>query len=176
MPTISRSILDAAALDQCDLVGVSMGASIALNFALDHPERVGSLVLISPGLVAWEWTDAWSERWRAIVKLARNGKLDQARQLWWQHPLFESTRSSPGGPALFDSIMRFSGAQWVRDDHLPMLPDVEQLHMLRTRTLLRCSAHCQRPEFAGAMVGSSAIILHAAAQRFAIASAKAMSR
>jgi len=130
------AILDATNLGQCDLVGVSMGASIALNFALDHPERVRNLVLISPGLVGWEWSEGWQRLWRPIVAAARAGAIDEARRLWWQHPLFATTRSSAGGQALYESIMRYSGAQWIRDNHRLMLPDVERLCLLGARTLL----------------------------------------
>lgn len=130
------AILDRLGIDRCDLVGVSMGGSIALNFALDHAERVRNLVLISPGLVAWEWSEAWRALWRAIVAHARSGDMDEARRLWWQHPLFATTRASTAGQSLHESIMRFSGAQWVHDTHRPMLPDVERLHLLKARTLL----------------------------------------
>jgi pimeloyl-ACP methyl ester carboxylesterase len=130
------AILDATGVGQCDLVGVSMGASVALNFTLDHPERVRNLVLISPGLVGWEWSEDWQRLWRPIVAMARAGAMDEARRLWWQHPLFETTRNSAGGQNLFESIMRYSGAQWVRDNHRLMMPDVDRLVLLRTRTLL----------------------------------------
>lgn len=130
------TLLDASAIERCDLVGVSMGGGIALNFALDHPDRVDSLVLISPGLVGWEWSEEWRTLWRPIVEHARSGELDAARRLWWEHPLFSTTRTSAAGPALFDSIMRFAGEQWIRDDHERMLPDLERLHLLQVRTLL----------------------------------------
>jgi pimeloyl-ACP methyl ester carboxylesterase len=130
------AILGATGVEQCDLVGVSMGGSTALNFALDHPERVRNLVLVSPGLVGWEWSEDWQRLWRPIVARARAGQIDEARRLWWQHPLFATTRGSDGGQALFESIMRFSGAQWIRDNHRLMLPDVDRLCLLRTRTLL----------------------------------------
>jgi pimeloyl-ACP methyl ester carboxylesterase len=130
------TVLDASAIDSCDLVGVSMGGGVAINFALDHPDRVRNLVLISPGLVGWEWSAAWDALWQPIAELARAGNLDGARRLWWEHPLFDSTRGSAGGRALFESIMRFKGEQWIRDDHQLMLPDVERLHLLRAPTLL----------------------------------------
>ena len=130
------AILDATGIGQCDLVGVSMGAGIALNFTLDHPGRVRNLVLISPGLVGWEWSAGWQSLWRPIVAAARAGAIDEARRLWWQHPLFASTRSSAGGQALFDSIMRYCGAHWIRDNHRLKLPDVERLCLLEARTLL----------------------------------------
>lgn len=130
------ALLDAINIERCDLIGVSMGGAIALNFALDHPERVRNLILISPGMVAWEWSDAWKALWRPIVAKARAGEMDEARHLWWQHPLFATTRNSEGASALQESIMRYSGAQWVRDNHQSMLPDIERLHELKTRTLL----------------------------------------
>jgi pimeloyl-ACP methyl ester carboxylesterase len=131
-----RALLDATAIERCDLVGVSDGGSVALNFTLDHPERVRRLVLVSPGLIAWEWSEAWRKLWQPIVARARSGALAEARRLWWEHPLFSTTRASAAGPVLFESIMRFSGRQWIHDYQTPQLPDVERLHLLKTRTLL----------------------------------------
>ena len=130
------AVLDAVGIERADLVGVSMGGGIAVNFAIDHPGRVRKLVLISPGLVAWEWSEEWRRRWRPLVALARAGQLDEARRLWWQHPLFATTRDSLGGPALRAAILRYAGAQWIEDGHRPMLPDVERLYSLEPRTLL----------------------------------------
>lgn len=132
-----RAILDATAIEQCDLVGVSMGGSVALNFALDHPERVRNLILISPGLVGWEWSEAWLQLWQPIVDCARRGALDQAKRMWWEHPLFSTTRKIEAGAQLYESIMRFTGTQWIGSDrHRRLPPDVERLHLLRKRTLL----------------------------------------
>ncbi len=140
------AILDALGLQQVDLVGVSMGGSIAVDFALDHPHRVRALVLISPGLVAWEWSEQWLARWQPLVEQARAGRLDEARRMWWQHPLFATTRDSPAGPALHDMIMRFSGVQWVSDSQRPLLPDVERLHTLQAPTLL-LTGQCDLADF-----------------------------
>ena len=134
------AILDVLGLERCDLVGVSMGGAVALNFALDHPGRVRNLILISPGLAAWEWTPAWRALWRPIIASARAGAMDEARELWWRHPLFETTRAGAGGAELRASIRRYSGAHWVRDNHRQVLPDIERLHALSARTLLLTGA------------------------------------
>ena len=58
------AVLDSCAPEPVDLVGVSMGGAVALNFALDHPQRVRRLVLISPAITGWEWSEDWRALWR----------------------------------------------------------------------------------------------------------------
>lgn len=130
------AILNAVNIEKCDLIGVSMGGAVALNFTLDHPDRVRNLILISPGMVAWEWSDMWKALWEPIVDKARADAMSDARNLWWQHPLFAATRASAAAQHLFESIMRYSGSHWLCDHHELMMPDVERLHTLKTRTLL----------------------------------------
>lgn len=130
------AVLDHLEVERCHLVGLSMGGSVAVNFALDHPERVDKLILISPGLMAWDWSPTWREQWKEIVTEARAGRMDEARHLWWQHPLFASTRASAAATALYGSIQKFGGRQWVRDYSRQALPETERLHQLQAPTLL----------------------------------------
>jgi pimeloyl-ACP methyl ester carboxylesterase len=130
------AIVDACGIERCDLVGVSQGGAVALNFALDHPQRVRRLVLISPAIIGWEWSAAWRKLWRPIVTHAREGRMADARQLWWQHPLFDTTRGTAAGPALRAAIERYAGTHWLRDEHRPLVPDLERLHALAAPTLL----------------------------------------
>lgn len=140
------ALLDARGIDRVDLVGISMGGAISVGFALDHPKRVRSLVLISPGLMGWEWSEEWRQAWRAITIAARGGDMDRARQLWFEHPLFETTRASPAASALSESIARYSGAQWIRDPQRPVLPDVDRLHQL-TQPILLLAGDRDMPDF-----------------------------
>lgn len=130
------AVLNAINVEQIDVVGVSMGGAVALNFALSHPERVRKLILISPGMVGWEWSGAWRALWQGIIDKARSGDMDDARQLWFEHPLFATTRASAAGALLRESIQHFSGAQWIRNDEKENFPDIERLHAHDTRTLL----------------------------------------
>lgn len=131
-----RNLLDAMGIQQVSLVGVSMGGSVALNFALDYPQRVKKLVLICPGLVAWEWSEDWRCLWRPILEAAKAGNMQLARELWWQHPLFAVPRESDGAALLHAAIERYSGRHWLEDNETAALPDVERLHQLAVATLL----------------------------------------
>jgi pimeloyl-ACP methyl ester carboxylesterase len=130
------AIFDKLEIGRSALVGLSMGGAVALNFALTYPERVTKLVLISPGMVGWEWSEDWKQRWRGITALARDGDRAGAKRLWWQHPLFDSARASEAGVSLQESINRYSGIQWIHDPQLSSLPDIERLHDLAVPTLL----------------------------------------
>src|SRR5262245_52191776 len=45
-----RSVMDALGIGKATLIGLSAGSTIAIDFAIAHPERVARLVLASPGL------------------------------------------------------------------------------------------------------------------------------
>ena len=57
-------LLDATEVVQTALVGCSMGGGIALDFALEHPERVWALVLVATALGGYEATEE-EEEWDA---------------------------------------------------------------------------------------------------------------
>lgn len=129
-------LIEALTVERCDLVGVSMGGGIALSFALDHPERVRSLTLISPQIAGWEWSEDWQTRWQPIIDAARCGKMEQAKQLWWEHPMFATTRTSEAARDLQEEIKRFTGLAWQIDRHALVMPDIERVHKLQVPTLL----------------------------------------
>jgi len=135
-------VLNSLGIAQCDLVGVSMGGGIALNCALDFPECVRRLVLISPALVGWQWSDAWRSLWVRIREAAATGDIAQARELWWKHPVFSTTRAhQQAADILRASIARYSGKQWLRDNEERALPDLDRVHQLRAPTLLITGRH-----------------------------------
>lgn len=131
------ALLDALGVEQANLCGLSMGGGNVLHFALDHPERVRRLILVSPLMLGWSWTSDWIDRWKAMGRAARAGDMATARELWWHHPLFDSTREIPAAAAhLKTSIDAFPGRQWAQDDQRPELPEVDRLTALATPTLL----------------------------------------
>jgi pimeloyl-ACP methyl ester carboxylesterase len=67
-PFFARSIvalLDALELDSAHVVGNSMGGRVALELGLEHPDRLGRLVLLAPSL-AWLKPRPWAPYLRLI--------------------------------------------------------------------------------------------------------------
>ncbi|EJL24801.1 alpha/beta fold hydrolase [Novosphingobium sp. AP12] len=134
------ALLDSLGIDRADLCGMSLGGATVLNFALNHPQRVRRLVLVSPLMVGWSWTTEWIDRWKAIGRAARSGDMARARDLWWHHPLFDPVRENLAGQTLRASIAAYHGRQWVQDDQRPALPDIDRLGQLSVPTLLLTGA------------------------------------
>lgn len=130
------ALLDALQIKRADLCGVSLGGATVLDCALDAPHRVRRVVLVSPMLGGWSWSPDWIESWKAIGRAARAGDIEQARSLWYGHPLFAPVRASPGADELRQSIAAFAGRQWVQDDQRPATPMIERLKALTAPTLL----------------------------------------
>ena len=89
------ALLDRLGAPRPLIVGPSMGGKIALDLALAHPDRVGSLLLIAPGYSGMDYDHvpggkATFERDETLSQAAANawaaGRLDEAtehlRQLW----------------------------------------------------------------------------------------------
>jgi pimeloyl-ACP methyl ester carboxylesterase len=88
------SLLDERAIERATIAGSSMGATIAMDFALTHPGRVERLVLVSPGIPgAGVPADL---QWMAPIGAAiKAGDVQQAAALWWESPLLAGVLRLP---------------------------------------------------------------------------------
>jgi pimeloyl-ACP methyl ester carboxylesterase len=59
-----HALLEYLRVERASLLGVSMGGSIALDFAVEHPNEVQSLILVSPGVSGYKPSDSEEERLR----------------------------------------------------------------------------------------------------------------
>ncbi len=72
-----RAVLDAAGVRRALLAGASMGAHTAVRFALEHPERVAALAIITPAFDPSAPRDAADlARWDALARGLREGGVE----------------------------------------------------------------------------------------------------
>lgn len=69
------SVMDEAGFDRAVLAGASMGAHTAVRVALEHPERVAGLVLVTPAYDPESWPGDLA-RWDALSAGLRDGGVD----------------------------------------------------------------------------------------------------
>jgi pimeloyl-ACP methyl ester carboxylesterase len=80
------AVMDAAGLDRAALVGCSMGGTVALDFALTHPDRVTALVLVAAGASGFDDATPQEEAWwepfdGAVDEAVAAGDLERARRI-----------------------------------------------------------------------------------------------
>lgn len=72
-----RAVLDFAGIERAVLAGVSMGAHTAVRFALDSPERVAALALITPAYEPSAFdTEQYLARWDELARGLREQGVD----------------------------------------------------------------------------------------------------
>ena len=114
------------------VIGLSMGARVALRFALDHPNDAKSLTLIDPALEGYSWSAAWARKFTEISAAARGGDVRAAKQLWLGHELFAPARRDPNlANALGEMVERYSGWHWANADPVRR-PDSAAIELLAT--------------------------------------------
>ena len=119
-------LVDRLALEPAVVVGLSLGANVALALAAARPERARAVVLASPGLPGRTW--ATPRPPDMVLDHARAHGVESARRFWLDLPLFDSTRRRPDAFAQLTRMLdRFPAHQWTgvpQSRPLPTLTDL----------------------------------------------------
>jgi 3-oxoadipate enol-lactonase len=102
-------LMDELGVGSAQLIGLSNGARIALDFALSHPSRASALVLASPGVSGYTGGDF--SYMAPVIAAVRAGNLEQAADLWAATPLMHIPNDS-GAAALVRTISRDNRSIW----------------------------------------------------------------
>jgi pimeloyl-ACP methyl ester carboxylesterase len=70
-----EAVIDALGVERALLVGASMGAHTAIRFALEHPQRVAGLAVVTPAYDP-ERFPSELDRWDALARGLREGGVD----------------------------------------------------------------------------------------------------
>jgi pimeloyl-ACP methyl ester carboxylesterase len=130
-----RALTEFLALSAPVLIGLSLGANIALSCALENPHAVRGLVLASSGLPGFAWSEPRPPD--AAATVAKSQGVEHARQFWLDHPLFAATRRSPAAFArVRRMIEEYSGWHWRNDNPVAQAGIIDRLSECVTPTLV----------------------------------------
>jgi pimeloyl-ACP methyl ester carboxylesterase len=113
-PTVAdlAALLDELKIPTATLAGLSMGSTIALDFALTHPGRVEGLVLFSPGLTSVK-TSANLDWMKPIIGAVKDGSPRRAAELWWESPLLAGARTAGPRAARYREMVLENASIWT---------------------------------------------------------------
>ncbi len=89
------SLLQALGIGRVAIVGLSLGARVAIDLAIARPAMVDALVLAAPGLSGYEWSPELRERMGRIIDAARTDGPSRATELWLADPYLEPAMANP---------------------------------------------------------------------------------
>jgi len=75
------AVIDRAGLERATLVGASHGGKVAVDAALELPDRVSALLLVAPALGGWDWSEPIEAYGRLEDELFEAGDLDACVEL-----------------------------------------------------------------------------------------------
>jgi pimeloyl-ACP methyl ester carboxylesterase len=118
------ALLDYLKVDKAHLVGLSLGGRIAIDFAVAHPARVGSLTLAGPGLSGYE-PPAGAEtdlRMWEIIKAARDRGPEAATALWLKDPFMAPAMEQARLVPVLQRMARENAHCWLENPILQRSP------------------------------------------------------
>jgi pimeloyl-ACP methyl ester carboxylesterase len=131
------SLLRHLRVKRAALIGLSLGAAVAVEAALSYPEIVDSLVLVCPGLGGFPFEDKANDL-RAVVEAARDGAKETAAELWLQNPYMSVAMENPALRGKLRRLAQDNVACWLNNPLLlrrPSPPAAERLREIRVPTL-----------------------------------------
>jgi pimeloyl-ACP methyl ester carboxylesterase len=88
------AVLDALEVPRAVLAGASMGAHTLLRVALEHPERVGGAVVITPAYEPGSDDPSRLERWDALAEGLRTGGVEGFLAAYGEPPVAAAWRDA----------------------------------------------------------------------------------
>ncbi len=132
-----RALLDHLKIERADLVGLSLGARLAINFAIAYPSRVDRLVLAGPGLDGWAWTP--DPQLAGLVAAAKARDAAKATALWLQHPYMAPAMRDPARATTLRRLAARNEHIWLQPlgpDVVPSPPAIDRLREIQAPTLV----------------------------------------
>ena len=133
-----KALLDDLHVERASLVGVSVGGNTALDFALEHPERVADLVLVNSSLRGYKAQPLAESV--AVNRAAAEQGMETAIELWLRHPLFASGRDNPEFERRMRQMLADNWRFWGPENSItvtwPSPPTLERLSAVAAPTLI----------------------------------------
>jgi pimeloyl-ACP methyl ester carboxylesterase len=133
-----KSLMKHFGLQKACIVGLSLGAAIATDFAIVYPDSVQALVLVCPGLGGFRFEDKANDL-RAVTDAAREENYDKVVELWLHNPFMSVAMEHPDLRPKLRVLSRDNAHCWLNN---PLLlrrltrPAAERLGEIRAPTLI----------------------------------------
>ncbi|MBI1851445.1 MAG: alpha/beta hydrolase [Planctomycetes bacterium] len=136
-----RDLLDDLKIETANLVGLSLGGRIAIDFAIQYPKRVRSIVLAGPGVsgLRHESDDVDDAAMWEIIQAIRDGEVERGIEAWLATGYMKPAMENPALAARLRQISMEDAHCWLANPILarPLKPRAnERLGEIHCPTLI----------------------------------------
>ena len=94
------NVLTFLGIEKAAVIGCSMGGAAAIDFTIEHPERVSALMPVGSGVGGWyEVSDEQVRYFTEYIQLVKDNEIERAREmeavLWLDGPARDPSRIDP---------------------------------------------------------------------------------
>jgi len=112
-------------IQNAKLVGHSFGGEIAVEYSLKYPNKVDSLVLISPSL---RGVKRDTSEWEALVELGRTGDIEGLKKRMLENPTFKDYKEGLKEMELIKEIVNdYSGFHFMNRDPREIVEGAQEI-------------------------------------------------
>ena len=133
------ALLNELGLNQVNLVGLSLGSIMAVDFVLAYPEKVKRMALLSPGLIGVQETDAsYLEPIMALGQAFQNGETDKAIDIIEDFTFYgQGLRQLPAHMDTAVAYVRNAFGRYVNSGNHMRIPQFAELQPLSRLSEIR---------------------------------------
>ena len=135
-----RRLLDLLGIERAHVCGLSSGGGVAIDFALEYPERVHSVIGISSAVGgSTRGIGSMAAAVTAMYSAAGRGDLTEAKRIWMESSLFAPANRNPAvAKRLAEMVGDWSGWQMTHEaNHVdPDPPAAQRLNQLSVPALV----------------------------------------
>jgi len=146
-----KALLDLVRLNKVYIIGQSMGGGIAIDFALEYPDRVEGLILVGPSVHGFSYSEAFLQKGLELFTTAQERGAEEGVRLLFKEPYWLYTLPPTEKVSLRSRMKEmathfFQVFRWDPGWILPVRPlAVERLSEISTPTLI-VAAERDHPE------------------------------
>jgi len=130
------ALFDHLKITKAHLVGLSLGGRIAIDFTLEHPDRVASLVAVAPGLSGFRFEGG---HYMEMLEAAQKGGGEAAAELWLKDPYMVPAMEHPDLAPRLRQLALDNAKTWLANPLLEKdiaTPAAGRLAEIRVPTLI----------------------------------------
>ncbi len=133
-------LLGVLGIQKAVVLGLSMGSAIALDFTLNYPDMVETLLLAAPTISGYKMTSAeMRQRWQALVSAVKANDRTRLFDLWANDPMMPQAQEYPAAHQRYRELLsEYSFVHYFSPGlQQPLVPAaVERLRDVEVPTLI----------------------------------------